>query len=86
MSLLFGMGCGGTAGHEDDAFRRIQVHEAAIANAAAELEACVPDEPCPAAERTCAAAQSVCEIADGLDDADAATRCEVARRRCPEER
>ncbi len=68
----------------NEAFRRIQIHEATIARSAEEAEAC-EDPSCPAATRICDAAASICGIADEIDDADARARCGLARRRCPTE-
>ncbi|MCB9620878.1 MAG: hypothetical protein H6724_15675 [Sandaracinus sp.] len=51
-----------------------------------ELERSVLEGPCPQAaadaDESCAAAARVCEISEGVDDRDAALRCERARERC----
>lgn len=75
--------CGGAPPDLDEAFRRIQVHEATIANRAAGVDACAGAEPCIAADETCAAGDAICTIADEIDDADARARCRLAQRRCP---
>jgi hypothetical protein len=79
------LGCGGAPArpNADEAFARIQVHEATIAHRQAAIEAC-EEEPCPAADEACAAAEEICTIADALDDADARARCANARRSCPQ--
>jgi hypothetical protein len=84
VSVLF-LGCGGGQGGPDvdGAFRRIQVHEATIANRASALDECEAGAACPAADETCAAAEAICAIAVEIDDVDAHARCEAAERRCP---
>lgn len=69
---------------EDDAFARIQVHEAE--QLAAERSGGAQGAGCPtrcrAASSGCGASESICDIAAELADADALTRCERARARC----
>ncbi|MCB9591326.1 MAG: hypothetical protein H6719_01230 [Sandaracinaceae bacterium] len=84
--LLVLAGCGSTAESTsvDEAFRRIQVHEATIAHASAAAEACAPDATCEAELELCDAVERLCEVSRSIEDPDATRRCEAARRRCPE--
>ena len=78
-------GCGGAAAEVDvdEAFRAIQVHEATIAHRSAQIEACEPGAPCRAEQELCDAVEALCTVSQTIDDADATTRCQTARRRCP---
>ena len=78
------IGCGGAPARPDadEAFHRIQVHEATIAHRSADAARCAPDAPCPAAVEVCDAAEALCAIATELGDPDALTRCDLARRHC----
>lgn len=81
------IGCGAPSRQDpDETFRRIQVHEATVAHRWARARDCEAGAPCPAAEEVCEAADALCELAEALEDADALTRCELARRRCREAR
>jgi len=88
MLALLGLlaSCGGstTAVEPDEAFRRIQVHEATIARQSAAADRCAPDSDCEAERALCDAVERLCEVSRSIDDPDATTRCERARRRCPE--
>lgn len=85
-AFLLLVGCGGAPAvvDRDQVFAEIQIHEATIAHRAAEMEACVPEEPCGAEHELCDAVEALCTLSRSIEDADAATRCEMARRRCPE--
>jgi hypothetical protein len=85
-SLALALGCGAPPRLDlDEAFRRIQVHEATIAHRSGEAEGCALEEPCPARGEICGAAEDICVIAAEVDDADALARCALARRRCATE-
>jgi hypothetical protein len=81
--VLLLLGCGSAPPDLDEAFRRIQVHEATIANREAAIEACNGAAACAAADEACAAGDEICAIAVAIDDRDAHARCRLARRRCP---
>lgn len=74
-------GCGG-APDLHGAFRRIQVHEAVIANRLPAADRCEAQAPCPPLDEVCEAAEAICREADAIDDEDARARCAIARRRC----
>lgn len=82
-------GCGGARSEPRDPhapFRAIQREEAVIARARATVasEAASCPERCRAPADACGASARICEIADPLGDADAASRCRSAQRTCAE--
>jgi len=85
LGLLWGCGGEPTAVSRDEAFREIQVHEATIAHRSAAAERCAPDVECEAEQALCDAVERLCEVSRSIDDPDATTRCQRARRRCPAE-
>jgi hypothetical protein len=67
----------------DEGFRRIQVEEARIAEAAAQLvhtDGCAETKPLE--ERICRHAAELCRLAGQLSDPDAATRCARGQESC----
>lgn len=84
LGLLAGCGGAATSVDPDEAFRQIQVHEATIARQRAAAERCAPRTDCEAERALCDAVERLCEVSRSIDDPDAATRCQRARRHCPE--
>ena len=81
LGLLAGCGGASAAVDPDEAFREIQVHEATIAHQSAAAERCAPQSECEAERALCHAVERLCEVSRSIDDPDATTRCERARRR-----
>jgi len=79
------LGC--ARGHLDDTrrdqtFRTIQVHEASISRAQAELTLRDDCERGQATEQVCDAAQALCAASSALSDRDATARCVRAGDTC----
>lgn len=71
-------------GPHDDAFRRIQIHEAELASAEARL---LHEPQCTAqtaslARHVCDATRSLCTLSSELHDRDASLRCLHASETC----
>jgi hypothetical protein len=83
--VMLETGCAKHAiGPHDQAFRRIQVHEAELANAQARL---LHELQCTAQtardeQHICGATRSLCELSSALGDRDASLRCLRASDAC----
>jgi len=77
-------GCGRSPGlSADEGFRRIQEHEASLAEASASLEAATDcGEVRVRAERVCSESEALCQVAEELRDGDARARCMISAEAC----
>ncbi|MGD8860174.1 MAG: hypothetical protein PVI30_09175 [Myxococcales bacterium] len=88
--VLTASGCAGTQKPRErrlnDAFARIQQHEARISHERAVVVRTDPELPagarCDAAGRLCDEADALCAIAREVEDADALARCDQASATC----
>ena len=81
-TLAVALAACGSALDPDASYRAMQAAEARVAHGAAEAARCAPEDDCPAIGETCAGADDVCSLAGPLQEADADSRCEAARRTC----
>ena len=82
--VLLLAGCGRSPGlSADEGFRRIQEHEASLAEASAELETAADcGEARLRAERVCTESDALCRVAEELSDDDARARCSSSVEAC----